>query len=333
MALISTISPNRTDIMTALRGFLLTVLPPGTDAVIAIENRVPQPASPNHAIMTPIRFKRLSTNVRSYVDVTFTGSVVDAPAAFTGSIAPSPPAFGIVSTGILNVTAITSGALLIGAVLSGLKVASGTRITEQLSGLAGGVGTYRVSISQTTPSTGIAAAAGVMTVSAMATGSGPISVGAVLSGVGLADGTVITALDTGTGGIGTYVVTPGQAIAPQTLSAGFRGTTQNSEITVQVDFHSIDGSSADMAQTLSTTFRDPMAVDFFAALAPPLNRVAPFFADDPKLAPFRNENQQFEWRWICECSMQVNQIVGIDQQFFDAIDLAVINVDATYPPT
>lgn len=331
MALISTISPSRTDILTALRGFLLSVLPDGVEAVLGVENRVPQVMPPNCCIFTPIRFQRISTNVDSTIDVLFAGSISPAPAVFTGAIAPAPSVFGLQPSGILTVSSVASGVLLVGGVLAGTKVAAGTTITAQLSGPAGGAGTYRVDTSQTTPSTSITQTCGLMTVSSVT--RGPIIVGATVFGVGVAAGTKVTALGTGTGDVGTYAVSISQTVANETLASGVKALMQSSKVTVQIDFHSIDGSSADTAQIVSTTFRDAVAVQFFSALDYPLNQVSPFYADDPRQMPFLNENSQYEWRWVLEAEMNVNQGVFTPQQFFTALDLEVINVDAEYPPT
>jgi microcystin-dependent protein len=64
---------------------------------------------------------------------------------------------GSIATTTLTVTAVTSGLLLPGQVLSGTGVTSNTRITAQLTGTTGGVGTYTVSTSQTVSSTTITA--------------------------------------------------------------------------------------------------------------------------------------------------------------------------------
>ena len=60
-------------------------------------------------------------------------------ATFTGSIAAT----------VLTVSAVATGALGAGDVVAGVSVVSGTYITAQLTGTAGGVGTYSVSASQT----------------------------------------------------------------------------------------------------------------------------------------------------------------------------------------
>ena len=54
--------------ISALRSFLLAVLPPGTEVVLAQDNRVPMPEGPNFVTMTELMRPRLSTNVVSYYD-------------------------------------------------------------------------------------------------------------------------------------------------------------------------------------------------------------------------------------------------------------------------
>jgi hypothetical protein len=67
--------------------------------------------------------------------------------------------------------------------------------------------------------TGSIAAPGTMTVTAVTSGS--LVVGTVLGGSGVAPGTIITAILTGTGGVGTYSVTPSQTVS----STAITGTT------------------------------------------------------------------------------------------------------------
>lgn len=73
-------------------------------------------------------------------------SVSSHTAALTGSIALTT----------LTVSAVASGTILPSMQLTGTGVTAGTRIVEQLTGTTGGVGTYRVNISQTVASTAIA---------------------------------------------------------------------------------------------------------------------------------------------------------------------------------
>jgi hypothetical protein len=70
-------------------------------------------------------------------------SIVSRTASFTGSIA----------TTTLTVSAVSAGAIFPSMQITGTGVTAGTRIVEQLTGTAGGTGTYTVSVSQTVSST------------------------------------------------------------------------------------------------------------------------------------------------------------------------------------
>jgi hypothetical protein len=137
------------------------------------------------------------------------GSIAANTAAVTGSIAGD----------ILTVTAVGSGVLVPGGILSGTGVAAGTQILSQLTGAAGGIGTYVVSIpEQAVASTAIAETYGTFT--AGGTLVGVFGIGDVLSGSGVTAGTTITALGTGTGGAGTYIVQTTQTASSTAITAG-----------------------------------------------------------------------------------------------------------------
>jgi hypothetical protein len=72
-------------------------------------------------------------------------AISTATTSFTASIAATT----------MTVTAVGSGTLAVGQVLTGTGVTAGTTITAQLTGTAGSTGTYTVSASQTTSSTTI----------------------------------------------------------------------------------------------------------------------------------------------------------------------------------
>jgi hypothetical protein len=57
-----------------------------------------------------------------------------------------------------------------------------------------------------------------LTVSAVASGS-PLSVGQVIAGAGVTAGTTITALGTGTGGVGTYTVSASQTVSSEAMTS------------------------------------------------------------------------------------------------------------------
>ena len=142
------------------------------------------------------------------VSFAVTGSPTEASIALNASNAVAAETFsvtGSISNNILAVTAVGSGTIYPGSTISGTSVASGSQIVSQLSGTAGGVGTYAVSIAeQSAASTTIAGTYGQLTVAGAVTGT--IEIGGLLGGTGVAAGTYVTAGITGTGGTGTYVV-------------------------------------------------------------------------------------------------------------------------------
>lgn len=233
------------DYFTALRSFLLDILPTGVEVVQAQDNRVPEPKVDDFVVMTPMRLPRLATNIDTFVDCAFTASI-----------------------------AVTT-----------------------------------------------------MTVTDVAIGE--IAVGAVVIGSGVTADTVVTAFVTGSGGTGTYTVSKSQTVASRILAAGHGEYLQKAEAVFQLDVHG--PSSANNAQIISTLFRDDYAYRFFAALS---GTIAPFYADDPRQMPFRNEQEQTEFRWIVEAHLQVDQTVTVQAQAFaDQLDVGLIDVDVEFPPS
>jgi hypothetical protein len=151
-----------------------------------------------------------------------TGTIAAGTASVTGYITLPDPFAGEVLGSIMTVTVIGSGVLYPGGILAGSGVTTGTQILSQLSGTPGGVGTYELSIGQVVNSAGtpgtITETYGLFTsVSAL---SGVYGVGDILAGSGgggVTTGTQITALGTGTGGYGTYIVNPTQAVTSSTI--------------------------------------------------------------------------------------------------------------------
>jgi len=124
---------------------------------------------------------------------------------------------GSISGNLLTVTAVGSGTVVPGATISGSGIASGTMIVSQASGTAGGIGTYYVNIpEQNVASTTVSGTYGQLTVSGTVTGA--YVVGGVLSGTGVVAGTTISALGTGTGGDGTYIVNNNTAVSSTTIT-------------------------------------------------------------------------------------------------------------------
>jgi hypothetical protein len=139
-----------------------------------------------------------------------TGSTITAQTnQFTGSIAGD----------VLTVTAVASGTLYAGTTISGTGIVSGTMISSQLTGAAGGTGTYLLSISQqkTVASEVINGTYGLLTVGTLV-GTTLFAVGQTMTGTGVAANTSITQLITGTGGTGsTFAVSNNTAVSSSTM--------------------------------------------------------------------------------------------------------------------
>lgn len=169
----------------------------------------------------------------------------------------------------------------------------------------------------------------VMTVSSVE--SGVLLAGNAIFGPNVATGSsIVSQLSGPTGGAGTYQITPSQTVASETISAGNWDMMQSTKVVVQLDVHSANvGDSADMAETISTVFRDGYAAKWFAENG---DVISPLHADDPKQIPFINAEQAWETRWVVTAELQANQLVtGLPQEFADVLTPGLINVDVVYP--
>ena len=146
-------------------------------------------------------------------------STVGTATTIIGNYASSSSNFtGSISGTTLTVTAITSGTLLQGQILTGIGVTNLTQILNQLTGVSGGIGTYTVNISQsvssgtilgtfTSSSSFTATITGGTTLVTTGT-TGTITLGQVITGSGITAGTTVIAQTLGTvGGNGTYTIT------------------------------------------------------------------------------------------------------------------------------
>ena len=98
---------------------------------------------------------------------------------------------------------------------------------------------------------------------------------------------------------------------------------QGTEVRVQLDFYG--ATSADWAVTVGTLLRDPYGV---AALTP---NVAPLYADDARMIPLTDAEQEYEERWSLDAHFQLNAVVTIPQTFANQpATIDIINVNETY---
>lgn len=82
--------------------------------------------------------------------------------------------------------------------------------------------------------------------------SGTITVGQAIYGVGIANGTVITALGTGTGGSGTYTVNNSQTVASQQITGNRSGALVTATIGQTLSGVTITGTAGQFSCTAST---------------------------------------------------------------------------------
>jgi hypothetical protein len=148
----------------------------------------------------------------------FAAANAASTAAFTGGIAAGTASFtASISGDQMTVTGTVTGTIYPGSPISGSGVASGNSIVSQISGTTGGDGVYAVSIpEESVASTTITASYGLLTVSAVS--SGALGVGDAVT-TGASAGTVVTALGTGSGATGTYVVNNTQTVTSGTSMA------------------------------------------------------------------------------------------------------------------
>lgn len=170
-------------------------------------------------------------------------------------------------------------------------------------------------------------AGSVMSVTAL--GVGTIDVGALVTGTGLLGGTgavrITGFLSGSVGGTGAYSVSPSTTAGTGAMAAGTMDIMQETQVTMQLDVHG--PAAAENAQVISTLLRDAYGVDRFEALG---GAAVPLYTDDPRQAPFSNDQQQVENRWIVMAEFQANQTVVTPQQFGDTV--AVDLIEADLPP-
>lgn len=156
---------------------------------------------------SPIKIRAQAIkNPQTVATKTSTAAIAPVSSSFTASFAGN----------VMTVTGSPTNPVLPGTIVSGTSVTTGTQVISQLSGTAGGAGTYEIGFSQTLTSRACTGTYGTMTVSGGV--SGTLEVGDYITGTGVSGSSYITALGTGTGGTGTYIVSPSQTVASTTIT-------------------------------------------------------------------------------------------------------------------
>ena len=129
----------------------------------------------------------------------------------------------------------------------------------------------------------------VLTVTAISGGS-LLPGSSLFAKTGMAADTSITVFLTGTGGTGTYRITPSQTMTSRTVYAGQHEMLMPTQLTFQCDVHG--PHSGENVQRIGTLIRSERACDFFRFQGIP---VQPLHADDPiKQMAFVNAEMQYE---------------------------------------
>jgi Protein of unknown function (DUF3383) len=123
--------------------------------------------------------------------------------SFTASLGASFTATG---TGTSFVVTSVTGILSVGDTVTGTGVPTGTTIVSGPSG--GGAGTYTTSVATTAAAAACTSTSNVLNVTVDTDVA--IAVGQTVTGASVAAGSIITALGTGTGGVGTYTLSGAQ---------------------------------------------------------------------------------------------------------------------------
>ncbi len=105
------------------------------------------------------------------------------------------------------------------------------------------------------------------------------------------------------------------------------GIQEGVELTVQIDCYGLSG--CDWANMLSATLRDEYGCTALAALGaamtPPFE-LQPLYADDARMIPLVDGEEQYEERWSVDARFQINPLTTIPQQYADVAKLTMINV-------
>ena len=153
--------------------------------------------------------------------ITIVANTLNASAVTLNSFTTST-----ISGAVASLT-VSTGLAFPNQTLTGTGVAAGTAIVSQLTGTAGGTGTYAVNISQNVASTTITGSGACLTVTTMT--NGVVFVGQTWSGGtnAFTAGATIAAGGTGTGGAGTYPVLGQASALASTATATGSGSYMN----------------------------------------------------------------------------------------------------------
>jgi hypothetical protein len=121
----------------------------------------------------------------------------------------------------------------------------------------------------------------------------------------------------------TYLISKEQEVVLQKMSTGNRFELVPREVTIQVDIHG--PASSENAVLTEGLFRSGWGLASFKESG---FDIAPLYCSEPRQMEFHNAEQQIDKRWSIDCTMQVNPVISIPQQFADAAEVILIEVDS-----
>ena len=245
---------NQTPVAAFLRGGSVSSLTLAQLQAISGSLNITIDGYPHNAAALNLSAATSFSSAAGIIQTAINGALANAATSTASTIAAGTFAVtGSIAGNVLTVTAVTSGTVQPGATITGTGVTGGTTIGNQLSGTAGGVGTYSVNNSQTVASTAISGTFGTLTVGGTVTGVW--AVGLTVSGGTTSANTVITALGTGTGAAGTYIVNNTQTVASAALNGAPTPATVafDSVSGAFIVTSGITGAASSIAQATGTT--------------------------------------------------------------------------------
>jgi hypothetical protein len=109
---------------------------------------------------------------------------------------------------------------------------------------------------------------------------------------------------------------------PTTGSPSTQTQQQSRRMDVQVDCYG--PSAGDWASMLSTLFNDEYACDIMV-------NSQPLYMNEARMMPLIDSEAQYEQRFCLTAALQYNPVVQPAQEFADALDITLIDVNVQYP--
>ncbi len=104
-------------------------------------------------------------------------------------------------------------------------------------------------------------------------------------------------------------------------TVGVVNIARHTTYSYQVDCYGQLG--ADVADIISIAWRSLWGCDALQATFDTPGAVTPLYADEPQQLNIANSENQYEQRFMLKLYAQVNQSIGLPQDFFDAVELHV----------